>query len=407
MKEGRRFKFKLITMTHKSKIEIPSQLPDSVARVCVGQQVSENVKNFQTGTELELNVVEVFTPTQFYFQLKRDWDKLDSLDLEMNNFYSSYHNLDEIRVHPYHLRVGEMVAVVWDVDGLWYRGVVRNMESVNKVEIDYIDYGSRTVTLKTRIYQLVPQFCSMARLSHVGRLHGVTYVNNNKKWTLEASTRFSKMVMDLKKDERNVVLHGKVMGSTDGRLELDLVYTQSGVVIDGIKIADSLVNEGHALFVGQQGVQVPVGDIGVSGTIPSLPVVSLLGKCVVGAVKVKGSLPDQVMKEVLTVKEEARAITEELDDSRTDIKRQSSLVNKAVGVLVKILMEVKPVTHVKTKEESEESSFDDDLFDVDSGVDSRSVQSLYLSNQARLSSQEESGRSSRSDSVHQMNEFLS
>ena len=154
--------------------------------------------------ELELNVVEMFSPTQFYFQLKEDWDKLDSLELEMNNYYSDYPNLDELRVSPKQIRIGEKVAVVWDEDGLWYRGMVRNMESVNKVEVDYIDYGSRTVTLKTRLYQLVPQFSRPARLSHIGRLHGVTFVK--KKWTCEASTRFTKLVMDLK-NERGIGLH--------------------------------------------------------------------------------------------------------------------------------------------------------------------------------------------------------
>lgn len=350
--------------------------------------------------ELELNVVEVFTPTQFYFQLKEDWDKLDSLELEMNNYYSDYPNLDELRVSPKQIRVGEKVAVVWDEDGLWYRGMVRNMESVNKVEIDYIDYGSRTVTLKTRLYQLVPQFSRPARLSHIGRLHGVTFVK--KKWTCEASTRFTKLVMDLK-DERGIVMHGKVVGLIDGRLELDLVYTQSGVLIDGIKIADTLVNEGHALFVGQQGGQVPVGDVQDSGTVPSLPVVSLLGKCVVGALK--GSLPAQCMEEVVSVKEEARAIREEVMDNDTH-RRQSSLVNKAVGVLLKILMDVKPITNAETKEDSDNESNWDDLVDEDSGVDSRSVQSLYQSNQARLIRQEESDISTKSGSLHQMDEFL-
>ena len=243
------------------------------------------MEELQTGTEVELNAVEVFTPTQFYFQLKKDWEKLDRLDLDMYNFYANFHNLDELRVPPNQIRVGDKVAVIWDEDGLWYRGMVRNMESVNKVEVDYLDYGSRTITVKTRLYQLVPQFSDQARLSHLGRLHGV--ISLMKKWTREASTRFSKLVLDLK-DERDIVLRGKVMGLTDARLELDLVYTKSGELIDGINIADTLVDEGHALFVGKEVAQVPVRNIKSSGTVPSLPVVSHLGKCVLGAINRRG-----------------------------------------------------------------------------------------------------------------------
>ena len=90
-------------------------------------------------TDLELNIVEVFSPTRFHFQLKKDWDKLDTLLTDINIFYSSYCYLNELRIPSNQLRVGVMVAVVREEDDLWYRGVVRNMESVSTVEINYID----------------------------------------------------------------------------------------------------------------------------------------------------------------------------------------------------------------------------------------------------------------------------
>jgi len=86
----------------------------------------------------------------------------------------------------------------------------------------------------------------------------------------------------------------------------------------------------------------------------------------------------------------SRAIREEVINTDADRRRQFSLVNKAVEVMLKILMEVKPsCTHADTKEESDNFSLDD-LVDEDSEVDSRSVQSLYYRNQARLICQEES-----------------
>ena len=64
------------------------------------------MEELQTGTELKLNVVEVFTPFLFYFQLKKDWERLDRLDLDMNNFYANFHNLDELRVPPNQIKGG-------------------------------------------------------------------------------------------------------------------------------------------------------------------------------------------------------------------------------------------------------------------------------------------------------------
>ena len=75
------------------------------------------MEELQTGTELELNVVEVFTPTQFYFQLKKEWDKSDSLELDIINFFSNYRCLDELRFPPNQRSVGDKVAVIWNVGG--------------------------------------------------------------------------------------------------------------------------------------------------------------------------------------------------------------------------------------------------------------------------------------------------
>ena len=76
-------------------------------------------------TDVVLNIVEVFSPNRFHFQLKKDWDNLDNLMTDMNIFYSSHPYLDELRVPPNQLRVGMMVAVVWKEDDLWYRVVIR------------------------------------------------------------------------------------------------------------------------------------------------------------------------------------------------------------------------------------------------------------------------------------------
>ena len=84
----------------------------------------------------------------------------------------TYPYLEELRVER--VRVGDKVAVKWEQDGLWYRGIIRNVVSVQKVEIEYMDYGTRTVTLRTRLYQLEPEYSNLDRMSHLGRLQGVS-----------------------------------------------------------------------------------------------------------------------------------------------------------------------------------------------------------------------------------------
>ena len=72
---------------------------------------------FVNGTDIEVIVPEVFTPTMFYIQLKDDWDKLDSLMDNMNYSYANCPYLEQLIVTPEKLRVDQKVAVVWQ-DGL-------------------------------------------------------------------------------------------------------------------------------------------------------------------------------------------------------------------------------------------------------------------------------------------------
>ena len=246
-----------------------------------------------------------------------------------------------------------MVAVVWKEDDLWYRVVIRNVESVSTVEIDYIDYGSRTITLKTRLYELVPQFGNLAKMCYVGMLHGI--IPLHKKWTCEVSTEFCKLVMNVN-DEREIVLNGKVKGwkdtSAERRVELEL-FDQKG-----LNIGDALVAEGTALFAGQEHLQVACAHN--HGTEELLPVLSSLGYRAVSALEeLDGSLPEQYLEEVNSVKKAAIA----LKNSDDSVTRKKYLANKAVGLLINILMEVEPLGHtlcesaVRKAQEVEEETF--------------------------------------------------
>ena len=314
------------------------------------------------GSGVELNVIEVFTPTSFYFHYKEDWDNLDKLREDINKFYKTCPYLEELRVER--VKVGDKVAVVWDQDGLWHRGIIRNILSVQKVEIEYMDYGTRTVTLRTRLYQLEPEYSNLDRMSHLGRLQGVS--STRTKWSSEASTRFNKLVTD-EKDERGLVLHGKVMGCKEKGLELDLVYAESGV---DMNIGNILVEEGYACYAGEKEDQLPAEDIPDSGAESLLPVLSGLGDCVAGAMK--GPLSPRFQEEVDMMKEER---ARDKVTVQSDMRQEKSLVNKSIGLLLRILMEVKPLAEA-LKEVHFNNKDDDD--EDDSGVDRRSVVTLSI-----------------------------
>ena len=89
-------------------------------------------------------------------------------------------------------------------------------------------------------------------------------------WTCEVLTKFLKLVMNVN-DEREIVLHGRVMGRKDTRFELEILGP------GGLSIGEVLVTEGNALYAGQEDRQLPFGDS--QGTEESLilPVLSSLG----------------------------------------------------------------------------------------------------------------------------------
>ena len=62
--------------------------------------------------------------------------------------------LDTLRLAPAECRVDQLVAVVWDVDQFWYRARVRAIVSLDRVEIQFIDYGTRAVCSKSQLYRL-------------------------------------------------------------------------------------------------------------------------------------------------------------------------------------------------------------------------------------------------------------
>jgi len=59
-------------------------------------------------------------------------------------------------------RKGDLVAAVFDIDGLWYRAKIEKIESPAKIQVLFVDYGNRDVVSSTKLAQLPSQFVSFA-----------------------------------------------------------------------------------------------------------------------------------------------------------------------------------------------------------------------------------------------------
>ena len=188
-------------------------------------------------------------------------------------------------------------------------------------------------------------------------------------------------------DDRGIVLYGKVKGCKDMVVELELSDP------DGLNIGDVLIAEGNALFAGQEDLQVACAHS--HGTEELLPVLSSLGYRAVSALeKLDGSFPEQYLEEVKSVKKAAIALgVDPLKNSDDSVTRKKYLANKAVGLLINILMEAEPLAHTLC-----ESAVRKAQGVEDSGIDSKSVHCKYPGIHPPMSSLEEAFTSTKSGS---------
>ena len=74
-----------------------------------------------------------------------------------------------------------------------------------------MEYGSRTVTEKTALYNLKPQFCGMSRIPCIARLYGIAPLE--MQWNRAVSTMFSDLVVPSGEgEETKWVIQGKERG---------------------------------------------------------------------------------------------------------------------------------------------------------------------------------------------------
>ena len=103
-----------------------------------------------------VEVCELFSPTHFYLHRVQDRSKVDRVMGEMRKAYGMSVDRRELLVNPAEVELDMMAAARWGDEG-WHRVKVIGFRT-NKVEVIYVDFGSRGEVLKNRLYRLCSNF---------------------------------------------------------------------------------------------------------------------------------------------------------------------------------------------------------------------------------------------------------
>ena len=74
--------------------------------------------------EFFCNVSEVFSPESFYVQVQGKEEDLNQLLTEINEFYNSVDDLQQLLLPVSKCHVDSFVAAIWVDDGYWYRAKI-------------------------------------------------------------------------------------------------------------------------------------------------------------------------------------------------------------------------------------------------------------------------------------------
>jgi len=186
-----------------------------------------------------VEVCELFSPTHFYLHRVQDRSKVDRVMGEMRKAYGMSSDRRELLVNPAEVELGMMAAARWGDEG-WHRVKVIGFRT-NKVEVIYVDFGTRGEVLKNRLYKLCSHFLKESPPLAISAGLNLKPRPPATCWSEgEAIARLQALV----KPDAQVSFVAKVF-QMNGRVVLDLRCPSSGRYL-----SELLVEEGLALFVG-------------------------------------------------------------------------------------------------------------------------------------------------------------
>ena len=185
-----------------------------------------------------VEVCELFSPAHFYLHRVEDRGKVDRMMGEMRKTYGMSVDRKQLLLNAAEVELGMMVAARWG-EGGWHRVKVVGFRP-GKVEVVYVDFGSRGDVRRDRLCRLLPHFLETPPLAIAAGLA----VKPRPPATCWADTDASFRLHALVKPDAEVSFSAIVLEKS-GRILLDLQTLSSGE-----SLSELLVKERLAVFEG-------------------------------------------------------------------------------------------------------------------------------------------------------------
>ncbi|KAF8787424.1 Tudor and KH domain-containing protein like [Argiope bruennichi] len=177
--------------THVAGRALPENLPlhtHALQNLPVEKLIPSNSDGYQ-----EVYVSAIESPSKFWVQIAGSKSiQLDKLVTEMTEFYNEGKNKEKFR--PNSIKVGDVVAAVFEVDNSWYRAQVLEVSgkgSDTKISLFYLDFGDSADVSPDLVCVIKPDFLSIPFQAIECSLYDVVPVG--EEWTEEALDEFEKM----------------------------------------------------------------------------------------------------------------------------------------------------------------------------------------------------------------------
>ena len=185
-----------------------------------------------------VEVCELFSPAHFYVHRVADRGKVDRMMGEMRKAYGMSVDRRQLWLNPAEVELGMMVAARWGEEG-WHRVKVVGFHP-SKVEVVYVDFGSRGDVPRDRLCKLLPHFLETPPLAIAASLP----VKPRPPATSWADTEATLRLHALVKPDAQVPFSAVVLEKR-GRVVLGLQAQSSGE-----SVSEVLVKERLAVYEG-------------------------------------------------------------------------------------------------------------------------------------------------------------
>ena len=208
--------------------QVTSPAGDGFSNSKLGKGTELSPLILDTREPVDVYVVYVTNPEQFWCQVMKNCPSLEQLMEEMNTFYNGTSDSDLKLSTP---EIGMPCAAKFSEDNMWYRATVLT-PSQSDVEVQFVDYGNTETVAIGKLKILKPEYMNLKTQGIKCRLDDVVSVD--KIWTQKAVDDFE----DLTQDKHLVAK--VITRSSDLTHVLDLENLD-----EKMNIAEAMFEKGH------------------------------------------------------------------------------------------------------------------------------------------------------------------